>query len=74
MANKSEQMPKTALLIEDSLGDVRLTLEAFQDANKYIQLQVVPDGVVAMANLRREGVYATVPRPELILLDLNLPE
>ena len=55
MANKSEQMPKTALLIEDSLGDVRLTLEAFQDANKYIQLQVVPDGVVAMANLRREG-------------------
>jgi two-component system, chemotaxis family, response regulator Rcp1 len=60
-------------LVEDSVGDVRLTLEAFEDADTSIQLQVVPDGVVAMAYLRREGVYATAARPELILLDLNLP-
>jgi chemotaxis family two-component system response regulator Rcp1 len=66
-------MPKTILLVEDSVGDVRLTLEAFEDADTSIQLQVVPDGVVAMAYLRREGVYATAARPELILLDLNLP-
>jgi chemotaxis family two-component system response regulator Rcp1 len=65
--------PIVVLLVEDSLGDVRLTREAFRDARVHINLQVAPDGVDAMAYLRREGVYASAPRPDLILLDLNLP-
>jgi chemotaxis family two-component system response regulator Rcp1 len=62
------------LLIEDSPGDVRLTREAFHDANKSVELHVAPDGLEAMAFLRREGTYAHAPRPRLILLDLNLPK
>jgi CheY-like chemotaxis protein len=61
------------LLVEDSPGDVRLTQEAFREANITIQLHVVPDGVEAMAFLRNEGDHAEAPRPDLILLDLNLP-
>jgi two-component system, chemotaxis family, response regulator Rcp1 len=61
------------LLVEDSPGDVRLTQEAFRDANIMIQLHVASDGVEAMAYLRREGAHAEAPRPDLILLDLNLP-
>jgi CheY-like chemotaxis protein len=61
------------LLVDDSVGDVRLTEEAFRDANASIRLQVVKDGVEALAFLRREGVHADAPRPDLILLDLNLP-
>ena len=67
-------MPVVVLLVEDSPGDVRLTQEAFRDANKSIQLLVASDGVEAMAFLRREGPHAHAPRPELILLDLNLPK
>ena len=67
-------MPIEVLLVEDSPGDVRLTQEAFRDANKAIHLHVASDGVEAMAFLRREGVYSRAPRPELILLDLNLPK
>jgi chemotaxis family two-component system response regulator Rcp1 len=74
MAIKQDDTPKTVLLVEDSIGDVRLTMEAFQDANKSVRLQVVPDGIVAMAYLRREGIYAKAPRPDFILLDLNLPK
>ena len=66
-------MPIEVLLIEDSPGDVRLTQEAFRDANKDIRMHVACDGVDAMAFLRREGVHADAPRPDLILLDLNLP-
>jgi two-component system, chemotaxis family, response regulator Rcp1 len=62
------------LLVEDSPGDVRLTQEAFREANKEIHLHVASDGVEAMAFLRRQGVHADTPRPELILLDLNLPK
>jgi two-component system, chemotaxis family, response regulator Rcp1 len=69
-----EGMPIEVLLVEDSPGDVRLTQEAFRDANKAIHLHVASDGVEAMAFLKREGVYARAPRPELILLDLNLPK
>src|ERR1700731_4675715 len=65
-------MPIQVLLVEDSPGDVRLTQEAFRDANKAIQLNVVVDGVEAMAFLRHEGVHLHAPRPDLILLDLNL--
>ena len=66
--------PTNVLLIEDSPGDVRLTKEAFRDANSSIHLHVAPDGVEAMAFLRKEGAYAGVPRPDFILLDLNLPK
>lgn len=67
-------MPIEVLLVEDSPGDVRLTQEAFRNANKEIHLQVASDGVEAMAFLRRQGLHAHAPRPELILLDLNLPK
>jgi chemotaxis family two-component system response regulator Rcp1 len=62
------------LLVEDSPGDVRLTKEAFKDAKVYLNLHVVSDGAEAMEFLNREGKHANVPRPDLILLDLNLPK
>jgi CheY-like chemotaxis protein len=62
------------LLVEDSPGDVRLTREAFRDANGSVHLHVAEDGVEAMAFLRREGVFGDAPRPDFILLDLNLPK
>jgi two-component system response regulator len=61
------------LLVEDSPGDVRLTQEALKDSKLYNNLSVVPDGVEAMAFLRRQEQYTNAPRPDLILLDLNLP-
>jgi CheY-like chemotaxis protein len=61
------------LLVEDNPGDARLTQEALRDARVLNQLDVVHDGVEALAWLRREGAYAEAPRPDLILLDLNLP-
>jgi two-component system, chemotaxis family, response regulator Rcp1 len=64
---------KEVLLVEDSPGDVRLTREAFRDADGSVNLHVATDGVDAMAFLRQEGVYVHAPRPDLILLDLNLP-
>jgi len=67
-------MPIEVLLVEDSPGDVRLTQEAFRKANKTIHLQVASDGVEAMAFLRRERMHGGAPRPDLILLDLNLPK
>ena len=67
-------MPIQVLLVEDSPGDVRLTQEAFRDANQSVLLHVAADGVEAMAFLRREGAHAQAPRPDLILLDLNLPK
>jgi two-component system, chemotaxis family, response regulator Rcp1 len=62
------------LLVEDSPGDVRLTQEAFKDAKVHINLHVASDGAEAMDFLNRVGKHATVPRPDLILLDLNLPK
>ncbi len=67
-------MPIEVLLVEDSPGDVRLTQEAFREANPAIHLHVTTDGVEAMSFLRREGIHAHSPRPDLILLDLNLPK
>ncbi len=67
-------VPVEVLLIEDSPGDVRLTQEAFRTANPTIHLHVASDGAEAMAFLRRQGDYSQVPRPDLILLDLNLPK
>lgn len=66
-------MPRQVLLIEDSPGDVRLAQEAFRAASTAIQLHVASDGMEALAFLRHQGPYADVPRPDLILLDLNLP-
>jgi len=66
-------MPLEVLLVEDSPGDVRLTKEAFEAANVAVHLNVATDGVEAMAFLRCEGVYANAPRPDLTLLDLNMP-
>jgi len=62
------------LLVEDSPGDVRLTREAFKDAKVHINLSVASDGAEAIAFLEHEGKYADAPRPDLILLDLNLPK
>ena len=62
------------LLVEDNPGDVRLTEEAFRRVNDRVRLHVAADGVEAMSFLRGEGPYARVPRPVLILLDLNLPK
>src|SRR5206468_5560930 len=62
------------LIVEDNPGDVRLTQEALKDGVGGInQLNVVRDGEEALAYLRREGYYAGVARPDLIVLDLNLP-
>ena len=61
------------LLVEDNPGDVRLTMEGLKGATASHNLSVVEDGVEAMALLRREGKYADAHRPDLILLDLNLP-
>jgi chemotaxis family two-component system response regulator Rcp1 len=61
------------LLVEDNPGDVRLTEEAFKDAKVQLEMHVAVDGVEAMEFLRREGKFADCPRPDLILLDLNLP-
>jgi CheY-like chemotaxis protein len=66
-------MQRIVLLVEDNPGDVRLTQEAFREADPLIKLHVASDGVDAMAFLRREGVHADAPRPDFILLDLNLP-
>jgi two-component system, chemotaxis family, response regulator Rcp1 len=69
-----EGKPIEVLLVEDSPGDVRLTKEAFRSANPAIHLHVASDGVEAMAFLRNEGSQVHAPRPDLILLDLNLPK
>jgi chemotaxis family two-component system response regulator Rcp1 len=67
-------VPINVLMVDDSPGDVRLTQEAFRDANPSIRLYVVPDGVEAMAFLWQQGVHFDDPCPDLILLDLNLPK
>ncbi len=61
------------LLVEDNPGDVRLAREALKESKVRNKLFVVDDGVEAMTFLRRQGKYADAPRPDLILLDLNLP-
>jgi CheY-like chemotaxis protein len=65
--------PIEVLLVEDDPGDVVLTKEAFADNKVKNNLHVVSDGEEAIAFLRHEGAFADAPRPDLILLDLNLP-
>jgi chemotaxis family two-component system response regulator Rcp1 len=71
-SGKRTQADIRVLVVEDNPGDVRLTQEVFGDANKNVLLFVVNDGVEAMAFLRHEGAHIDAPRPDLILLDLNL--
>jgi len=66
-------VPIEILLVEDSPADVRLAQEAMKEAKVLNNLSVVDDGIKAMQFLRKEAPYAKAPRPELILLDLNLP-
>jgi CheY-like chemotaxis protein len=66
--------PVEILLVEDNPGDERLTREALREGKVYHNLHWAKDGVEAMAFLRREGKYAAVPRPDIVLLDLNLPK
>jgi len=73
MSIADQGRPIEILLVEDSAADVGLTMEAFKDAKIQNRMSVVEDGVEAMAFLRREGSHARAPRPDLILLDLNLP-
>jgi len=73
MKNSARPKLTDVLLVEDSLGDIRLTQEAFRAANPLVRLHVATDGIDAMAFLRREGPHARAPRPDLILLDLNMP-
>ena len=73
MDTKKQSKEIEILLVEDSPADILITREAFQDARLTNTLHVVEDGVKAMEFLRREGIYASAPRPDLILLDLNLP-
>jgi len=61
------------LLVEDDLGDAELTQEMLTEAKVSVNLRVVQDGVEALAYLRREGSYAEAARPDLVLLDLNMP-
>ena len=61
------------LLVEDNPGDARLTIEALKEGKVLNNLNVVSDGVEALAYLRRQGTYAQAAKPDLILLDLNLP-
>ena len=70
---RERSKPMEVLLVEDSPGDVRLTQEVFRNANNAVHLHVATDGVEAMTFLKREGPHAHAPRPDIILLDLNLP-
>lgn len=73
MSMKEFGKPIEVLLVEDNPGDVRLMLEALKEGKVLNRVSVVEDGVEAMAFMRQEGKYADAPRPDLILLDLNLP-
>lgn len=74
MEPRANSHPINILLVEDNPGDVRLTVEALKEDKLQNNLHVVQDGIDAMAFLRQEGRYADESRPDLILLDLNLPK
>jgi chemotaxis family two-component system response regulator Rcp1 len=68
------QRPIEVLIVEDNEADVHLTVTALRDAKIANEINVVEDGEEASAFLKREGTYANAPRPDLVLLDLNLPK
>ncbi len=74
MSDDSRGRPIQILLVEDNPGDVRLTIEALKEGKVSNSLSVARDGVEALSFLRREGPHAKAARPDLILLDLNLPK
>ncbi|HEY3306655.1 MAG TPA: response regulator [Candidatus Binatia bacterium] len=74
MVTAANGRPVEILLVEDNPGDVRLTKEALKEGNLLNRLSVVGDGMEALAFLRREGKFAGSARPDMILLDLNLPK
>ncbi len=74
MHSEQTGRPVEILLVEDNPGDVRLTKEALKESKVLNKLSVVEDGLEALAFLRGKGKYANAPRPDLILLDLNLPK
>ncbi len=74
MDNNFSSTPIEILLVEDSPGDVRLTIEALKEGKVHNNMHVAKDGVEAMAFLHRKGEFTQAPRPDLILLDLNLPK
>jgi chemotaxis family two-component system response regulator Rcp1 len=74
MTNHPNGKPMEILLVEDNPGDVRFTAEVLKEAQVSNNLSIAKDGVEAIAFLRREGQFVDAPRPDLILLDLNLPK
>ena len=74
MSTEITDQPIDILLVEDSPTDARLTNHAFLKAKRACRIHVVNDGIEAMAFLRRQNSYADVPRPDLLLLDLNMPK
>ena len=73
MQARNLKRPIEILHVEDSPDDVELTLEGLNDGNLLYNLTALPDGVEALAFLRKQGNYADAPEPDIILLDLNLP-
>jgi two-component system response regulator len=67
-------MPFEILLVDDNAGDVRLLQEAFREVDDSLHVHVASDGVEAVAFLEQEGDHAGAPRPDIILLDLNMPK
>ena len=66
--------PVQILMVESNPGDARLMMEALRNGNGRNNMSVTPDGLEAMAFLRREGQYCAAPRPDIIILELNLPK
>ncbi len=73
MNSQIAERPMEILLVDDNPGDVRLTAEALKDGEVENRLHTAKDGMEAIAFLRRKGRYTDAPRPDLILLDLNMP-
>jgi two-component system, chemotaxis family, response regulator Rcp1 len=74
MSDKAPAVPVEILLVEDNPADVRLTREALKEGKVYNNLHWAKDGVEALEFLRRQGKHAGAPRPDIVLLDLNLPK
>jgi CheY-like chemotaxis protein len=73
-ANGSSENGKDVLLVEDNPGDARLARESFREINRSVRMHLASDGLEAMDFLRQQGTHRDAPRPDLILLDLNLPK
>ncbi|MCF7918552.1 MAG: response regulator [Candidatus Cloacimonetes bacterium] len=74
MSQTKQSIPIDILLVEDNIGDVRLARELLKESKINNVIYDVKDGIEAMAFLHKEGKYANTPRPDIILLDLNLPK